>query len=128
MIYHVFVYCFMNPFSADIDECSTAIGGCADICANLPGSFRCECYHGYQLTNSTHCEGTNDAKHLGMHTHTCKRTHWPHARTHTDINECLMLNGGCHQICTNTEGSYSCSCEDGFTLNLENNKTCEGKE
>lgn len=31
-----------------------------------------------------------------------------------DINECD--NSPCSQICTNTEGSYSCSCNDGFLL------------
>ena len=35
-----------------------------------------------------------------------------------DINECSTNNGGCGNItsslCTNTIGSYSCSCRTGF--------------
>lgn len=35
-----------------------------------------------------------------------------------DINECTP-NGGrgeCEQMCTNTNGSYYCSCQTGYTL------------
>jgi len=39
----------------------------------------------------------------------------------TDINECTIYQ--CHQ-CTNTNGSYSCSCNAGYTL--VNNSLCEG--
>ena len=33
-----------------------------------------------------------------------------------DINECVTNNGGCHKdaICTNTPGSFNCSCKSGF--------------
>eukprot|EP00058_Branchiostoma_floridae_P006901 XP_002592389.1 hypothetical protein BRAFLDRAFT_67254 [Branchiostoma floridae] len=33
-----------------------------------------------------------------------------------DIDECSTLNGGCSQTCTNTVGSYDCSCSEWFTL------------
>ena len=33
-----------------------------------------------------------------------------------DINECLVANGNCEDICTNTDGSRECSCEDGYRL------------
>ena len=33
-----------------------------------------------------------------------------------DINECVDDNGGCEDICTNTIGSFYCSCEEGFEL------------
>jgi len=33
-----------------------------------------------------------------------------------DTNECAVNNGGCHQECINTEGSYECRCRQGFTL------------
>ncbi len=42
-----------------------------------------------------------------------------------DIDECVVLNGGCEHNCTNQEGSYECSCRDGFAL--ENTKDCEGE-
>ena len=42
-----------------------------------------------------------------------------------DINECATNNGGCGQVCTNTVGSYSCSCNTGYTLS-SNQKSCTG--
>jgi len=35
---------------------------------------------------------------------------------HLDINECSTNNGGCdvQAICTNTPGSFSCSCKSGY--------------
>ena len=43
----------------------------------------------------------------------------------TDINECATNNGGCSQVCLNTEGSYSCDCYTGYELG-PNNHTCKG--
>ncbi|XP_019618512.1 PREDICTED: uncharacterized protein LOC109465602, partial [Branchiostoma belcheri] len=37
----------------------------------------------------------------------------------SDIDECETNNGGCAQICTNTIGSFQCSCRDGFGLNTD---------
>ena len=34
-------------------------------------------------------------------------------------------NGGCDHICTNTIGSFTCSCREGFTLST-NQRTCDG--
>ncbi len=41
-----------------------------------------------------------------------------------DIDECRSSNGGCSQTCTNTEGSFDCSCDSGFML--QDGITCEG--
>ena len=43
-----------------------------------------------------------------------------------DINECATLNGNCSQTCTNTIGSYYCSCSTGYILG-GNNMTCNGE-
>ena len=51
----------------------------------------------------------------------------PHVLTHMiDVNECLTNNGGCgKQTCTNTDGSFTCSCPGG----LEDGKGgCEAME
>ncbi len=41
-----------------------------------------------------------------------------------DVNECSTGNGGCEHVCTNTIGSFSCSCDNGFTL-AGDGKSCE---
>ena len=42
-----------------------------------------------------------------------------------DTNECLLSNGGCSQLCTNTIGSYQCNCRNGYQLN-DNEIDCDG--
>ncbi|KAJ7327685.1 dendrite reproteinration [Desmophyllum pertusum] len=42
-------------------------------------------------------------------------TGWTGNTCVTDINECAVSNGGCDQQCTNTPGSYQCSCRLGYT-------------
>ena len=44
----------------------------------------------------------------------------------TDINECDLENDGCQQICINTNGSYNCSCNPGYTLNTDG-QFCTGE-
>ena len=44
----------------------------------------------------------------------------------SDVNECTDNNGGCEHSCVNNEGSYSCSCKSGYSLN-SNGKNCSGK-
>ena len=42
-----------------------------------------------------------------------------------DLNECSNNNGGCDHNCTDTEGSYECSCEMGHILR-EDQHSCQG--
>ena len=42
----------------------------------------------------------------------------------TDINECMINNGGCQQHCSNSRGSYSCYCNQGYTKSGFSN--CQG--
>ena len=41
------------------------------------------------------------------------------------MDECETLIGDCQQICTNTIGSFSCSCTEGYELQMDN--TCQGR-
>ena len=43
----------------------------------------------------------------------------------TDTDECSNSNGGCAQNCTNTVGSYICSCNSGYNLNSDQH-ACNG--
>ena len=46
---------------------------------------------------------------------------------HTDIDECTQGVRGCNQYCTNTNGSYVCSCYVGYQISSDN-RTCVGKK
>ena len=41
-----------------------------------------------------------------------------------DVDDCDTLNGGCDHNCLNLEGSFECSCRDGFVLG-EDSMSCE---
>ena len=43
-----------------------------------------------------------------------------------DIDECETdHSGGCDHICINTNGSYYCTCQDGYDL-MKDNSSCAG--
>ncbi len=44
-----------------------------------------------------------------------------------DVNECITNNGGCGHICTNTQGSFVCSCRSGYELAADA-RNCVGKD
>ena len=46
---------------------------------------------------------------------------------HSDIDECVQGLAGCDQNCTNTAGSYYCTCMDGYELESDNH-TCTGDD
>ena len=43
-----------------------------------------------------------------------------------DTDECLRSNGGCEQSCSNTIGSFICSCFSGYELDI-NGLDCSSK-
>lgn len=45
----------------------------------------------------------------------------------SDIDECTIENGGCETFCTNSEGSYECSCHSGYAL-LPDLRSCTGEK
>ena len=42
-----------------------------------------------------------------------------------DIDECAESTDRCSQTCTNTQGSYTCSCVNGYTLQSDT-ISCKG--
>lgn len=42
-----------------------------------------------------------------------------------DIDECTIENGSCETFCTNSEGSYECSCNAGYAL-MPDLRSCTG--
>ena len=43
-----------------------------------------------------------------------------------DIDECSLGTAECNQGCHNEEGSFNCTCYDGYELHLENLALCVG--
>ena len=41
----------------------------------------------------------------------------------SDINECALARHECSHLCSNTDGSYTCACRDGYSLD-SNSRTC----
>ena len=55
----------------------------------------------------------------------CTCVNWQSRLCLPDFNEC-MVYGACSQTCTNTEGSYVCSCVEGY-LPQPDNRSCKAK-
>ncbi|XP_065832092.1 low-density lipoprotein receptor-like isoform X2 [Oscarella lobularis] len=72
-----------------INECASGTSPCrgSQTCVDLPTGYDCTCQKGYQRTASG-CE---------------------------DIDECASF-GYCQQHCSNSEGSFKCSCDSGYIL------------
>jgi len=89
-------------------------------CLNTNGSFTCSCKTGYFGTGFIfNCTG----KKLFCFILSIKSKM---SKIRKDINECMTNNGGCDMkaTCTNTPGSYSCTCNTGYS---GNGYTCTGK-
>ncbi|XP_052741747.1 low-density lipoprotein receptor-related protein 2 [Bicyclus anynana] len=72
-------------------------GGCEHFCTNLtlaggaPGGYICTCFQGWIISRADN-----------------KRC--------ADVDECASGAHHCSHLCTNLNGSYSCSCREGFKL------------
>ncbi|HPS30102.1 MAG TPA: hypothetical protein PLZ43_07595, partial [bacterium] len=124
---------------ADINECDTANGGCAQNCNNTAGSYSCSCNSGYTLNvDGKACDDVNEClTENGGCAQNCNNTAGSYScscdsgytlnvdgKACDDVNECDTANGGCAQTCNNTAGSYNCSCDSGYTLNVDG-KACD---
>uniref|UniRef100_A0A1X7VJK4 Uncharacterized protein n=1 Tax=Amphimedon queenslandica TaxID=400682 RepID=A0A1X7VJK4_AMPQE len=137
--------------ASDIDECSSYNGGCSHECVNGFGTYSCHCPSGYYLAYDDHtCIDTNECTNgnvtIGSQISNASNDSWCEQKcintpgsyecgchdgyeleydnqTCSEIDECLVDNGGCNQTCTNTPGSYNCSCNNGYLL-LEDQVSC----
>ena len=108
--------------SLDINECETNEGGCEHICNNTMGSFECLCQQGFNLADDgLQCNGKTNFFIMHMvdvivSIISC-----------SDVDECLSSDrGGCEQSCINLQGSYECSCQQGYVLE-RNGSNCNGE-
>ncbi|MGH0114609.1 UNVERIFIED_CONTAM: hypothetical protein FKN15_031094 [Acipenser sinensis] len=89
--------CF-HVYCGHVNECKQDNGGCAEICVNLKGSYRCQCGIGRILG--------------------------PDGKTCDEIEGCHNNNGGCSHTCSMEGGSYECQCPRGLTLSADRH-TCQ---
>ena len=131
----------------DINECLLSIDNC-DLnsnCTNTIGSFFCTCNTGYTGNGAT-CTGDlatwfnhNNLKRLYFVEFNYKQIYFAWRQkwhqnyekiigiifSFTDIDECSLSIDNCdlNSNCTNTNGSFFCTCNSGFS---GNGTTCTG--
>ena len=93
----------------DVDECAhDDLNNCSQICVNREPHFSCLCRPGYTLQeNGVGCDSKTRLL--------CIKQMLDIEETFADINECEKYRP-CHQVCRDVDGSFSCSCHDGFHL------------
>ncbi|XP_065179063.1 uncharacterized protein LOC135809606 [Sycon ciliatum] len=126
----------------DIDECSLGIHGCNHLCTNSVGSYECECYDDYVLNGTTQCIPILSSPQCSSCEQGCRIDSFSGATCFcldgydsdffsfgscSDIDECSASPSPClggHGTCNNTEGSFNCVCDDGYSLALDR-VTCQ---
>ena len=90
-----------------MNECLLENGACSQTCSNTFGSFECSCDIGYLLaTDGSGCNGKSNVSSYSEN-YQC---------INIDVDECEINNGGCNQTCSNTYGTFECSCDNGYSL------------
>ena len=110
-----------SDYFVDTNECSSlSTNACQHNCVNTPGSYTCQCRTGFRLNaNGRNCTGleyTRFIMKIILIILLCAEVH--------ECNEGADL---CEHTCTNTPGSYVCSCNPGYTLS-SNGFTCSSKD
>ncbi len=130
----------------DINECETGTAQChaLALCKNVLGGFECDCTPGFNGDGINACQANavcTDAKGSncssvadcvaveGINYCVCAVGYEGNGQVCDDVDECKSNNGGCAQTCTNSAGSFACSCNAGYTLAADgkactNNNDC----
>ena len=100
-------------YYADINECENDdLNNCHENaqCINMEGSFTCSCSTGYTG------DGINCTSKLIMYTKISYMHFIPIILHSADINECELEIDLCspNANCTDTDGSFNCTCREGF--------------
>ncbi|XP_053408702.1 uncharacterized protein LOC123559399 isoform X2 [Mercenaria mercenaria] len=133
-----------NQSCIDVDECDPALNlnMCSenDTCVNFKGGYSCSCSPGFKLENDQRTCKACDSEHFGescanecacgvgatrcdSKTGCVCEEGWIGEKCSIDKNECANFPcTGENEECTNTLGSYSCTCKKGYTLD---NNVCK---
>lgn len=109
MICLLFIYLFFSMLERTEECSSNSRGGCEQYCENVNNQtsnlkgYYCTCLAGFSAvpTNKKKCE---------------------------DVDECATNMHRCSQICTNYNGTYRCSCYEGFTLSDTLTGVCKSND
>ncbi|XP_076733596.1 latent-transforming growth factor beta-binding protein 2 isoform X3 [Maylandia zebra] len=122
-----------SPGCQDVDECSKDDVCIRGKCINGEGSFLCLCEAGFKFnTDTADCEDQNECKEFGSSvcgTWRCENTIGSYRcfvgcqpglegelATGCDIDECDNETiCGSNGFCENTDGSFRCQCDRGYT-------------
>ena len=99
----------------DINECTTFSDMCDHgRCKNSIGSFNCRCNQGYALDeDGIKCNGEFELTFISYKV--SENLIYSVLLVHLDIDECNIMRGVCgNGTCQNTNGSFTCDCEEGF--------------
>ena len=127
---------------SDIDECQQ--GRYSQGCLNTEGGFMCSCHSGYKLGEDRRmciaCTGLTFGPECSS-TCTCNghgtdcdpvlgcvcEVGWRGEHCEEDVDECTENPDVCgkEQVCSNTNGSYSCGCRAGYSKDTDG--VCSGK-
>ncbi|KAL3868276.1 hypothetical protein ACJMK2_041103, partial [Sinanodonta woodiana] len=124
----------------DINECAEGPRKCDQVCNNSPGNYSCGCFEGYSYNRSTGiCEIDSippECMKIDCRaTSGCMLDQNRNATCFCNVGYALNTNGTscvdfdeckaniCQHKCINSDGSYKCSCFNGYVLD-EDNKTC----
>ncbi|XP_076359176.1 uncharacterized protein LOC143251821 [Tachypleus tridentatus] len=102
-----------NPLCNDIGKCSTA--DC--LCINQEPSQRNLCWKYLPTCTPSPCSNSQLCKQTSDGHYYCEcETGYEGKYCQFDVDECLSANGGCSYMCTNTPGSFFCSCPNDMKL------------
>ena len=109
-------------YCSEVDECAVGSDSCHDnaTCHNTQGSYSCSCNTGF-TGNGFSC--TSKFFYFPMITDVARQPTFP--VPNSDVDECLSNNGGCNHNCHDSDGSYTCTCNNGYLLGSDG-RTCEG--
>ncbi|KAK6971063.1 mucin-like protein [Biomphalaria glabrata] len=93
-------------------DCESEVDGCAIQ----------PCFKGQTCTDLTAVEQGNST--IGYKCGPCPTGFQALMGTCVDVDECLNSKT-CDHTCVNTEGSFTCSCRNGFRLDATDKKTCK---
>ena len=108
--YLLYFFKILLLYYSDINEC-VSVRPCDSnaTCIDTPGSFNCTCNGGFTGNGMT-CQSNNSFVPFQF-----TRTLPPPLPL--DINECITSPCNIDATCTETPGSFTCTCNSGFTGN-----------